>query len=113
MNNLFPLELIKSGVAKKIKVLLKDGRKIEGILNNMDRFMNLEIIKGKIFFPKKFEKFEKIEKIFIRGNSIKNLQLTSEALIENQKTMEIKRKAFKRRFHNKSNTHYRKKFKKE
>ena len=75
----------------------------------MDRFMNLEIIKGDIL---KKEIKDNFEIIYVRGNSIKNLQLTSETLIETQKIMDVKRKAMKRRFHNSSNTHYRKKFKK-
>lgn len=87
---MLPLEILKGSKNKKIMVQIKNGDFINGILENVDIFMNLKI-KDIIYNTKEGTNFFKANEIFIRGNNISAINFEENLLEEIVKEKEIQK----------------------
>lgn len=87
---MLPLEILKGTKNKKIMVQIKNGDYINGILENVDFFMNLKI-KDIIYNNKEGTKFFKAKEIFIRGSNISAINFEENLLEELAKEKETQK----------------------
>ena len=87
---MLPLEILKGTKNKKIMVQIKNGDYINGILENVDFFMNLKI-KDIIYNNKEGTKFFKAKEIFIRGSNISAINFEENLLEEIAKEKETQK----------------------
>ena len=69
---MLPVQLLKNSTNRKISVQIKNGDNINGILDNIDNFMNLKI-KNITYSDKTGKNFFQAKEIYIRGNSISSI----------------------------------------
>jgi U6 snRNA-associated Sm-like protein LSm4 len=83
---MLPVQLLKNSKNRKISVQIKNGDNINGILENIDNFMNLKI-KNITYSDKTGKNFFQAEEIYIRGNSISSINFEEDLLdnIEKEK----------------------------
>lgn len=87
---MLPLEILKGAKNKKVLVQIKNGDYINGILENVDTFMNLKITNF-IYNNKEKGEFFKANEIFIRGNNISSLNFEENLLEEIIKEKELEK----------------------
>ena len=87
---MLPLEILKGTKNKKIMVQIKNGDYINGILENVDFFMNLKI-KDIIYNNKEGTNFFKAKEIFIRGSNISAINFEENLLEEIAKEKETQK----------------------
>ena len=87
---MLPLEILKGTKNKKIMVQIKNGDYINGILENVDFFMNLKI-KDIIYNNKEGTNFFKAKEIFIRGSNISAINFEENLLAEIAKEKETQK----------------------
>ena len=87
---MLPLEILKGAKNKKILVQTKNGDYINGVLENVDAFMNLKITNF-ISNNKENDQFFKADEIFIRGNNIASLNFEENLLEEITKEKELEK----------------------
>lgn len=87
---MLPLEILKGAKNKKVLVQIKNGDYINGILENVDAFMNLKITNF-IYNNKEKDEFFKANEIFIRGNNISSLNFEENLLEEITKEKELEK----------------------
>ena len=87
---MLPLEILKGTKNKKIMVQIKNGDYINGILENVDFFMNLKI-KDRIYNNKEGTNFFKAKEIFIRGSNISAINFEENLLEEIAKEKETQK----------------------
>ncbi|KAL4473229.1 hypothetical protein ABPG72_015610 [Tetrahymena utriculariae] len=78
--SLFPSNILKAAKKSKVMVELKSGDTYIGILEDADRFMNIQLTEV-IFTSKDSKKFMNIDQIYIKGASLKYFQM-DEAVID-------------------------------
>ena len=90
---MLPVQLLKNSTNRKISVQIKNGDNINGILDNIDNFMNLKI-KNITYSDKAGKNFFQAKEIYIRGNSISSINFEEDLLntIEKERESKIENK---------------------
>ena len=89
---MLPLEILKGAKHKKIMIQIKNGDTVNGILDNIDIFMNMKI-NDVTYTDKNGEKFYKANEIFIRGNNISSINFEENLIEEINKEKEIQKQS--------------------
>ena len=88
---MFPNFFLKNSKNKKILIEIKNGDNINGIINNIDNFMNIHIKNG-IITKKDGKNFYKMSDIYIRGSNINSINFDEKVYEEIIKKKDEKEK---------------------
>jgi small nuclear ribonucleoprotein (snRNP)-like protein len=88
---MFPNFFLKNSKNKKILIEIKNGDNINGIIYNIDNFMNIHIKNG-IITKKDGKNFFKMSDIYIRGSNINSINFDEKVYEEIVKKKEEKEK---------------------
>ena len=88
---MFPNFFLKNSKNKKILIEIKNGDNINGIIYNIDNFMNIHIKNG-IITKKDGKNFFKMSDIYIRGSNINSINFDEKVYEEIIKKKEEKEK---------------------
>ena len=66
-----PINILERGMNKKMSLLLKDGRVLEGILKGFDEYMNMVL---EDTMETKDGMVKKMGKVILRGNNVVTIQ---------------------------------------
>lgn len=79
MNNIFALHLMKSSEKHYVMIELKNGQSVNGTLAEIDRYMNMHVT-DVVLTNSEGTTFHRIPSIYIKGSSIKSVQLIDDIL---------------------------------
>lgn len=83
---MLPMTSLQGGLSTAVMVELKSGECFNGYLSKVDYFMNIKLTEV-IHTDPTGESFRRVDECFIRGNQIKYIKVTPEAI---QKASQIK-----------------------
>ena len=99
---MLPLSLLNASIGKKLVVEMKNGDTYHGILVEVDAYMNIKL-KDVIYTSKDQDNFTQISTIYIRGISVKYMNIPEDAVNE---LKEKERAVAAKRFSNSNTRNY-------
>ncbi|MES1912493.1 MAG: hypothetical protein MHM6MM_004760 [Cercozoa sp. M6MM] len=78
---MLPLSLLKASEGHPVLIELKNGESYNGKLESIDKWMNMKLV-DVLFVSRSGEKFLQVPECFVRGNTVKYVRVSEEALAD-------------------------------